>query len=84
MSECALSECGATCALPAGVSGLHKAGGQAGRPDPAASRRSVPTARPGSWAGSTPASRQLSCCAPASGTYPERGLQIYKPIVLRG
>ena len=37
------------------------AGGHAGRPDPAASHRSVPTAGPGSWAGSTRAPTAATC-----------------------
>ncbi len=60
------------------------AGGHAGRPDPAASHRSVPTARPGSWAGSTRVTN-FQVAAP-TWIYPEMGfkLQLNKPIGLRG
>ena len=61
----------------AGIAGAH-----AGRPDPAASHRSVPTAGPGSWAGSTRVTN-FQVAAPTR-IYPEMGLQLNKPIGLRG
>ena len=61
------------------------AGGHAGRPDPAASWASVCADGRAGQLGCEPddPSRQLSSCAPTR-IYPERGLQLNKPIGLRG